>query len=47
VPVILGKNGVERIIELELLEDERALLQASADAVRKGVDELNTFFKPT
>jgi malate dehydrogenase len=47
VPVILGKNGVERIIELELLEDERALLQASAAAVRKGVDELNTFFKPT
>ncbi len=47
VPVILGKNGVERIIELQLQEDERALLRASADAVRKGVDELNTFFKPT
>ena len=47
VPVILGKNGVERIIELELLDDERAQLRASADAVRKGVDELNTFFKPT
>jgi malate dehydrogenase len=47
VPTILGKNGVERIIELELLEDERTLLRASADAVRKGVEELNTFFKPT
>jgi malate dehydrogenase len=47
VPVILGKNGVERIVELELLEDERAQLQASADAVRRGVEELNTFFKPT
>jgi malate dehydrogenase len=47
VPTILGKNGVERIIELELLDDERAQLQASAVAVRKGVDELNTFFKPT
>jgi malate dehydrogenase len=47
VPAILGKNGVERIIELELQEDERALLRTSADAVRKGVDELNTFFKPT
>jgi len=47
VPTILGKNGVERIIELELREDERAQLRTSADAVRKGVDELNTFFKPT
>jgi len=47
VPVILGKNGVERIIELELQENERTLLRTSADAVRKGVDELNTFFKPT
>jgi malate dehydrogenase len=47
VPTILGKNGVERIIELELQEDERVQLRTSADAVRKGVDELNTFFKPT
>jgi malate dehydrogenase len=47
VPTILGKNGVERIIELELREDERVQLRTSADAVRKGVDELNTFFKPT
>jgi len=47
VPTILGKNGVESIIELELLDDEKAQLRASADAVRKGVDELNTFFKPT
>ena len=47
VPTILGKNGVERIIELELREDERAQLRTSADAVRKGVDERNTFFKPT
>jgi malate dehydrogenase len=47
VPVILGKNGIERIVELELQDDERAQLQASAAAVRKGVEELNTFFKPT
>jgi len=47
VPVILGKNGIERIVELALQDDERAQLQASADAVRKGVEELNTFFKPT
>ena len=47
VPVILGKNGVDRIIELALTDDERKQLLASADAVRKGVEELNTFFRPT
>ena len=34
VPVILGKNGIERIIELDLNADERALLDESATAVR-------------
>jgi len=47
VPALLGKNGVEKIIELTLTDEERKLLLASADAVRKGVEELNTFFKPT
>jgi malate dehydrogenase len=47
VPAVLGKNGVEKIIELALTDDERKQLLASADAVRKGVEELNTFFKPT
>lgn len=47
VPVILGKNGVERIIELELQDDEQQQLQLSAAAVKKGMDELNTFFTPT
>jgi malate dehydrogenase len=47
VPVILGKNGIERIIELELTEDEKAQLTASAAAVRKGMEELATFFTVT
>lgn len=34
VPVILGKNGIERIIELDLNADEKALLEESAVAVR-------------
>ena len=34
VPVILGKNGIERIIELELNDDEKALLSTSETAVR-------------
>jgi malate dehydrogenase len=45
VPVLLGKNGIERIIELELEESEMQLLQKSADAVRKGVQELDSFFR--
>jgi malate dehydrogenase len=45
VPALLGKNGVERIVELDLDESEMALLHRSADAVRKGVNDLDTFFK--
>lgn len=44
VPVLLGRNGVEQIIELDLDEQEMNLLQESAAAVRKGVQDLNTFF---
>ncbi|HET7231064.1 MAG TPA: malate dehydrogenase [Longimicrobium sp.] len=33
VPVLLGKGGMERVIEVELTDDERAALKASADAV--------------
>ncbi|WP_430809955.1 MULTISPECIES: malate dehydrogenase [unclassified Carboxylicivirga] len=29
VPVVLGKNGVERVIELDLNDDEKALLETS------------------
>ncbi|WP_366914345.1 malate dehydrogenase [Thermogemmatispora sp.] len=35
VPVKLGANGVEQVIELELTEEERALLQKSAAAVQE------------
>jgi len=35
VPVKLGKNGIEQIIELELTPEEDAALKKSADAVRE------------
>ena len=35
VPVIIGKNGIEKVVELELNEEEKALLAASESAVRK------------
>ncbi len=38
VPVILGAGGVERVVELDLTTDEKALLDRSADAVRELVD---------
>lgn len=35
VPVILGKNGIEKVIELKLNEEEMDLLSQSATAVRE------------
>ncbi|WP_210364950.1 malate dehydrogenase [Bacillus sp. REN3] len=34
VPTILGAGGIEKVIELELTEDERAALDKSAESVR-------------
>src|SRR5690606_546127 len=41
VPTILGGNGIEEIIELELTEEEKAALDKSADSVKKVLDVLN------
>jgi len=38
VPVILGKNGVEKVIELDLNADEKALLDDSTIAVKSVMD---------
>ncbi len=45
VPVLLGRNGVERILELELTPAEKSALDASAVAVRKGVETLESFYQ--
>ena len=42
VPVKLGAGGIEEILEVELSNDERQMLQASADAVREVVAVLAT-----
>jgi len=34
VPVILGGNGIEKIIELELREEEKEALDRSVESVR-------------
>ncbi|MCC5920158.1 MAG: malate dehydrogenase [Cyclobacteriaceae bacterium] len=41
VPVILGKNGIEKIIELDLNEDEKALLETSRKHVREVMEVLD------
>jgi malate dehydrogenase len=41
VPVVLGKNGIEKIIELQLNEDEKALLAESAEAVKSVMEVLD------
>ncbi|MEQ1906007.1 MAG: malate dehydrogenase [Pirellulaceae bacterium] len=41
VPVILGSNGVEKIIELKLTAQEKADFQKSVDAVRDLVTTMN------
>ncbi len=39
VPVVIGASGVEKIIELELNDEEKAMLHKSVDSVRKSVSE--------
>ncbi len=40
VPVILGAGGVEKIIEVQLTEEEKSALHKSAEAVKKNVEKL-------
>jgi len=45
VPVKLGKNGIEEIIELKLNDEEKALLVESEKAVREVKDALDNMLK--
>ncbi|MCC6690930.1 MAG: malate dehydrogenase [Bacteroidia bacterium] len=45
VPVKLGKNGIEEIIELKLNDDEKKLLTASSKAVKEVMDVLDNMNK--
>ncbi len=42
VPTMLGRNGVEKVIEYELNEEEMAALKVSADAVHQSVENLKS-----
>ena len=41
VPVKLGKNGIEEIIELKLNAEEKVLLNESAKSVKEVMDVLD------
>jgi len=40
VPIVLGNNGVEKIIELELDDDTKAKFKVSVDSIQSGIDIL-------
>ena len=40
VPVVLGRNGVERIIELELVDNELDSLQSSGSFYKEQLSEI-------
>lgn len=45
VPVILGRNGVERVIELELDESDRERFAVSEKAVRENLELMKTLMR--
>ena len=44
VPAVLGKNGVERVVEIELNADEQFLMDESASHVAALVETVKTTF---
>jgi malate dehydrogenase len=45
VPCIVGKNGIEKVIQLDLTEEEKAAFAKSAAGVRKTCDEAEAMLK--
>ena len=45
VPAILGKNGMEQIIQLDLTAEEKEAFAHSSGAVRKTCDEVDEMLK--
>ena len=41
VPVVLGKNGVERILELKLVSETEKEFEKSADTVKDAIEKIN------
>jgi len=41
VPIILGKNGAEKVVEIDLTDDEKKMLHESADHVKASIAALD------
>jgi len=41
VPAIIGKNGIKKIVEVQLNEDERVVMDAAAKSVKEGIAAIN------
>lgn len=41
LPAVIGKGGVEKVVELKLTADELAALKKSADSIKENVDAMN------
>jgi len=46
VPVVLGRRGIEQIVELDLNDELKEKFQISVDSIQEGIDILkeNGFF---
>jgi malate dehydrogenase len=40
VPVVIGKNGVEKIVEIEFNKEEKADFQKSVDSVKELINSI-------
>jgi len=41
VPAKIGKNGIEKVIEITLTQEQMLALSSSGQAVRSGIEKLN------
>ena len=46
VPIYIGENGVEEIIEIKLSDEQKKALDVSAEHVAEGVKTLETIYQP-
>ena len=45
VPALVGRNGVERVIELELTDEEKVKFHSCCDGIRANIEESKKFLK--
>jgi malate dehydrogenase len=41
LPAVLGREGMKKIVELNLTAEESAALKKSADSIKENIDQMN------